>query len=245
MNARHRPSPRAAALALLVAGAGVALAGCDTDHVAGVAEPMIYNQRHPIVLSEASTRLDLPVGAGRTGLTDRQKEDIRDFAQDWRRNGRGPVGLMVPAGGVSGSAAAFATPAIRNTLAAAGVPSTAILTRRYDAGGAEGVAPVKLGFVKLKASVTHPCGFWPGDLAYGGDIKAEAPNGDYWNYGCATQANLAAQVADPEDLARPRAQSPAYAARREQVTEKYRAGEDSATSYSQQQSKISSAGGGN
>lgn len=244
MNPRHRPSRATAALAVLVAGAGLALGGCHADRIVADDYPTTYDQRHPIVLSESSARLDLPVGAGRSGLTERQREDIRAFASDWRRNGRGPVGLMVPVGGVSGSAADYAAPAIRNTLAAAGVPSTAILTRRYRADAEGGVAPVKLGFVTLKASVPHPCGLWPDDLGHGGgDVRGETQNSDYWNFGCATQQNLAAQVADPEDLARPRAQTPAYAARRETVMEKYRAGDDTTTSYRQTQSTVSSVGG--
>ena len=49
--------------------------------------------------------------------------------------------------------------------------------------------------------------------------------------GCATQHNLAASVANPEDLVQPRAEQPSYAARRRTVMEKYRAGQDPSTTY--------------
>ncbi|MBB3973287.1 CpaD family pilus assembly protein [Hansschlegelia beijingensis] len=241
---RHSPF-RAALAAGAVAASALTLAGCHGDRIVADSYPQTYAQRHPIVLAEGAARLDLPVGGGRRGLTDRQRDDIRAFAADWRKNGRGPVGMLVPAGGASAGAADYALPAIRTTLAAAGVPATSIVSQRYPADGA-GVAPVKLGFVKLKAKVPHPCGLWPEDLGYGGgDLYGETQNREYWNFGCAAQQNLAAQVADPEDLARPRTETPVYAARRQTVMEKYRAGTDTTTDYRQSDVQVSTIGGGN
>ncbi|GLK79562.1 CpaD family pilus assembly protein [Methylopila turkensis] len=227
---------------LLAAASTVALAGCHADRIVADDYPQHYDQRHPIVLTEGAARLDLPVGAGRDGLTARQKEDVRAFASDWRRNGRGPLAIMVPRGGASDAASAYSASALRATLASAGVPSTAVLTQRYAASGPDHLAPIKLGYVKLKAEVPHPCGLWPDDLGHGGDAYGATQNRDYWNYGCATQQNLAAQVADPEDLARPRAESPVYAARRQTVIEKHRAGADTTTDYKQDEAKLSDVG---
>lgn len=237
----HRPLRSRAGLAVLVAGAGFALGGCHADRVVNEPYPTSYQQRHPIVLSEGSERLDLPVGAGSKGLTDRQREDIRAFAAGWRKNGRGPIGMMVPAGG----SADYAAPAIRTTLAAAGVPATQIVSQRVAANGPEDLSLVKLGYVKLKAGVPHPCGLWPDDLGNGADLYGAGQNREYWNFGCATQQNLAAQVADPEDLARPRAESPVYAARRGAVIEKHRQGEDSSTNYRNEAVTVSNVGGSN
>ena len=52
-----------------------------------------------------------------------------------------------------------------------------------------------------------------------------------WNHGCATQKNLAAMVANPEDLIQPRPETPPLAARRATAMDKYRKGEDPATVY--------------
>lgn len=235
---KHRLSRRAG-LAVALVLAGGALAGCNEHRIVADSYPTTYAQRHPIVLAEGPTRLDLPVGAGRHGLTERQREDIRAFAADWRRNGRGPVGMLVPAGG----AGDYAAPAIRSALAGAGVPSTAVIARRYP-GGQDGVALVKLGYVKLKAGVPHQCGLWPQDLGYGADAYGATENRDYWNFGCATQQNLAAQVADPEDLARPRTETPVYATRRQVVVEKHREGGDTTTQYKQEEAVVSDVGGG-
>lgn len=239
------PSPLHARLAAaLLATSALALAGCHADRIVGGDYPQTYEQRHPIVLSEGPARLDLPVGAGRSGLTGRQKDDIRAFAADWRMNGRGPVGVLVPHDGASDAAASYSVAAVRATLTSAGVPSTAILTRRYVAEAPDHLAPIKLGYVKLKAEIPHRCGLWPDDAGHGGgDYFGETQNRDYWNFGCATQANLAAQVADPEDLARPRAETPIYAARRQTVVERYREGANTASASSQSEARSSNVGG--
>lgn len=59
----------------------------------------------------------------------------------------------------------------------------------------------------------------------------DAQNYSTRNFGCASQHNLAATVANPEDLVQPRAEQPGYAARRKTVLEKYRQGQDPSTNY--------------
>jgi pilus assembly protein CpaD len=243
MKASHTSPLRARLAVALAATATLTLAGCHADRIVDDQYPQTYEQRHPIVLAEGAARLDLPAGAGRDGLTARQKDDVRAFAADWRRNGRGPVGVMVPSGGASDGSASYAVHAVRATLASAGVPATSILTQRYRAEAPGHLAPIKIGFVKLKAEVPHPCGLWPDDLGHGGDLRGATQNRDYWNFGCATQQNLAAQVADPEDLARPRAETPIYAARRQTIVQKHRLGEDTTSEYKQEDAAVSDVGG--
>lgn len=232
-----RPFPVRASLLALAAAGGLALGGCNANRIVNDPYPTTFKERHPIVLSEGSERLDLPVGAGPRGLTERQRQDIRAFVADWRRQGRGPIGMMVPAGDD------YAAPAIRTTLASAGVPAGQIVARRYKADPAD-TSIVKLGYVKLKAGVPHKCGYWPEDLGYGGgDFYGATENRDFWSFGCSTQANLAAQVADPEDFARPRAQTPSYGARRTDAVDKYRKAEDPTTKYDQEDAVVSDVGG--
>jgi len=59
---------------------------------------------------------------------------------------------------------------------------------------------VRLSFLGLKAHVADQCGQWPRDLAIGSGAVADWSNKPYWNFGCAYQTALAAQVADPRDL---------------------------------------------
>jgi len=63
------------------------------------------------------------------------------------------------------------------------------------------------------------CGDWPKDLS---DVSDNEP---YDNFGCAQQNNVAAMVANPQDLVRPRTQTPPDAMRRIKSLDNYRAGE--------------------
>ena len=51
------------------------------------------------------------------------------------------------------------------------------------------------------------CGQWPNDLASGSSLNGWE-NKEYWNFGCASQQMVAAQVADPRDLMGPAAETP-------------------------------------
>jgi pilus assembly protein CpaD len=78
---------------------------------------------------------------------------------------------------------------------------------------------VRIAYARLKAMVTHRCGVWP-DAVGGGNFE----NRDDWELGCATQSNLAAMVANPEDLVTPAGEDPADGTRRTTIITKYRAG---------------------
>lgn len=57
------------------------------------------------------------------------------------------------------------------------------------------------------------------------NLAATASNTPYKNFGCATSANIAAQIADPRDLDTPAPPTSADATRRTVVLEKYRKGD--------------------
>jgi pilus assembly protein CpaD len=114
-----------------------------------------------------------------------------------------------------------------------GISGRAVSTQRYAADGPEHLAPVRLEFPVLEAKVPHECGQWPDDSGFS-DPGASNRNQSQWNYGCAYQQNLAAQVEDPEDFIRPRSESPPSATRRSTVLEKYGKGEATPTSYPQE-----------
>jgi len=56
------------------------------------------------------------------------------------------------------------------------------------------------------------------------------------NFGCAVQHNIAAQVADPRDLAQSRGLGPSDTTRRMQLLSKYEQGQSTATVKSKDQS---------
>jgi len=93
--------------------------------------------------------------------------------------------------------------------------------------------------VTKSGAYAKDCGNWPKDLT------ETARNEQYENFGCAQQNNLAAMVANPKDLERPRKQSPADATRRSNVIDKYREGEATAAAEeAKQKVQISDVGGG-
>jgi pilus assembly protein CpaD len=71
------------------------------------------------------------------------------------------------------------------------------------------------------------CGDWPEDLS------KTAQNDAYANFGCSQQNNIAAMVANPQDLVRPRATAPSDPMRRIKVFENYRNGEAVASAEEQ------------
>ncbi len=61
------------------------------------------------------------------------------------------------------------------------------------------------------------CGHWD-------DLTATGANDSYANFGCAVNANMAAQIARPSDIAHPRAEDAPDSERRLIVLDKYRQG---------------------
>ena len=226
MRARHILIRTVAVAALLAA------AGCASKDPYTGSLPDDYTVRHPIHVTRGAATFDLLPGGGPAGLTDRQVADIQEFGRDWQKRGRGLLVINVPTGGdpVADRQSAHASKEIRRVLAAMGVPGRSIRTERYPAGGPDHLAPVRLEFPVLEAKVPHECGQWPDDMGYS-DPGSSNRNSDFYNFGCAYQQNLAAQVEDPEDFIRPRAETPASATRRADVLDKFGRGRPTVTSY--------------
>ena len=123
----------------------------------------------------------------------------------------------------------------RALLSEVGLSQSAVGYAAYRASSANTDAPLVLTYRRFVATAS-PCGNWSKDYAVN-------PNNELSpNFGCATQNNLAALVADPADLIGPRDWDPAYAPRRDQVIENYRVGEiteaDSSENASGQVSEV-------
>ena len=97
-----------------------------------------------------------------------------------------------------------------------GLPANKVVVENYSAVDPEEAAPIRLSYFAIAAS-TSACGQWPEDL-----VVNTFENKNYYNFGCATQNNLAAQIADPNDLLGPRRMTPADATQRGKALERYR-----------------------
>ena len=103
--------------------------------------------------------------------------------------------------------------------------------------------PVACAKAFATAATAGPCGVWPDDLGPNIANPDYNENKQYYNFGCATQRNLAVMVANPSDLVQPRAETPAYTMRRTEGFDQYRKGEPTTTVYPDaDKAKLSDAG---
>jgi pilus assembly protein CpaD len=218
---------RAASLRAAAILAAATLAACNTYRPVVDTYPEDARVRHPISIREGQRTLEVFVGVNRGGLTPAQQADVLAFAHAWRREASGGILIDIPRGTPNERASVDAVQEVRSILAAAGVSPDAVATRRYRPVAAIKLATVRLVYPKMIAEA-GPCGMWPKDL--GPSIEGNgATNHSYWNFGCSQQRNLAALVDSPADLVQPRGETPAYAARRAVVLDKYRKGEATST----------------
>jgi pilus assembly protein CpaD len=216
--------------ALLLGFASIAVAGCQTDRIVTGTVPSDYRDRHPIQVNEGARSVQMFVGSGRIGLTPEQRALAGGFASQWRRYGSGPMTIELPAGVANEVASGRTVRELRSLLVSSGVHPRAIQIQAYQTNTPSNVAPIRLIFSAISATVASRCHAGQENLGTNPDFEG-AQNYPMRNFGCATQHNLAVSVANPEDLVQPRAEQPPYAARRKTVLEKYRAGTDPSTTY--------------
>ena len=211
----------AAMLGLLASAAGCGSLGRDPIQVGSV--PQDYRTSHPIVLSEREKALDVPIASGQRDINIPLRSNIRAFAAAFSETGSGLLYLTLPSGSPNAPAVSYVTPQIMRALADGGVPANRVVTRHYDAKDHGSSAPIRLSYQAVAASVA-PCGNWPEDLGQ------TVENRNYHDYGCSSQANLAAVVANPVDLLGPRQSSQIDAAQRAAVIQDYQSGPRGAAS---------------
>jgi pilus assembly protein CpaD len=221
----------AASLAVIA----LVLAGCyrepPVDTTASISND--YRDRHPIRLADKERTLQILIGSGRAGLTATQRAQVAAMGSDWRREGSGYIVVETPARAVNSRAARDTVQEVRSLLKFAGVSAGAVKLRTYDQPYRDELGAIRVSYKRIVAEA-GPCGQWPDNMGPGvvGSERyplLESENRPYYNFGCATQRNLASSVANPEDLVQPRAETPAYAARRQTVIDKYAKGQDTAT----------------
>jgi len=224
-----RPALRRLPLLGVLAGLA-ALQGCANlqDGTVG-AIPDDYRTRHPIVVREATRDLDLFVSSADTRLTLADQTRVEEFANRFRASRAAVIRVQLPQGSLNGAAARLVADNVVRSLGRLGVARSRVIVSPYDPGPMADTPPVRLSFNAVVAEV-EPCGRWPEDL---GDT---AQNRNYHNFGCASQSNLAAQIADPRDLLGPRGMSEIDAERRTNVIGRYRAGQTTASDRSRTES---------
>ena len=88
------------------------------------------------------------------------------------------------------------------------------------------------------ASLICGCGEWPAQAT------SDYGNGDYWNFGCATLANMAAMVDNPADFVAPAQIGAPDATRRAGVLQSYRKGEKTKSQFDLPSPSVGQVSGG-
>lgn len=218
LKARSPFSRPAALRSVLLAGIAMTLAACaNVHHIEVGAVPDDYRTNHPIIVGEQERTIDIPVGSGDQRMTLGARGAIRGYANRYRDTASGAITILTPHGSVNSNAASIVANDIRLELVAQGIPGGNIIVTAYQANATGDAAPIRLSYYAIAAS-TGECGRWPEDILANGN-----ENKHYANFGCASQSNLAAQIADPMDLIAPRGSSPIDAERRGNAIGDYQA----------------------
>lgn len=226
----------------LLAGLVAPLCGCGTtDRILPPSiTPDDYHARHPIVIAQAKTSIDVFPSMGQGRLDRHTAKQILAFAQQYRETGHGPILVLLPRGARDGNYRALVG-SVRAALAAGGAHS-GVEVSTYPVADPHLASPIRLSFVGVKAKVADQCGQWPSDLGPGSNVDGWE-NKTYWNFGCATQQMIAAQTSDPRDLVEPRGEEPADTLSRSRGIESIRKGTDPATTWQVKNSSIGPVGG--
>ena len=193
------------------------------DHFSGLVSSELED-RHPIEVTNKSRSMKVPVSRSMNGLSYRQQNRVAGFVRDFRASDQGRLYVSAPSGSSDEVAVFNAVNSIRNIANANGVSPSSIAVRSSYSGGRS----ITLSYKRYVAQGPE-CGFWVENLA------RDPENVPHSEFGCATQRNLAAALADPRDLIEPRGTTPRSSERRSVTWDKYVKGESTIAQKSQQE----------
>jgi len=195
------------------------MSGCanyDRDHITVGSVPDDYRTRHPIIVSENDQSTDIVIPRHTTNLPLRGRDLVRQMGFRFRNSGASSIAILIPAGSPNENAARHAANDAVKELQEVGIKTSQIVIKHYDAASHGTSATLRVVYTDLTASVASQCGEW------NEDVMDTVENRNYQNFGCATQNNLAAMIANPADLLGPRGMSEIDSTKRTAVIEEWR-----------------------
>ncbi len=171
------------------------------------------NERYPIAVHEGEVALDLAVYRGSQGLNASQRSQLLAFLRDYKGQGLDSLLIRAPSGGPNETAVMHAYDQVRATMRATGIPSGNVRIEPYYSNG-DPNAPLRISYLQYVADPPD-CPDWSEN------IGRDPQNMPWPNMGCAGQHNLAVSLANPEDLVRPRGETPRSSERRDTVWGNY------------------------
>lgn len=195
------------ALAVLAA----ALPAC-APTIAEGPPPLNALSRFPLQVEPGMDQIALAVHED--GVSPNQRSALAALADRFALSGAPVIRVEAPAG--NDPVATQAAWNVRDALSSLGVPSERVLVMAYDAPDTR--APVLAGFETVRARV-------PDCSGTGSAGRAAFSNQPSPGLGCALNANMAAQIANPRDIVGPAPLGPAEGGRRSTAFDNYRAGQ--------------------
>ena len=213
-----RPGARRLVVCSVLATAiAAALSGCGKLNRDKVVTGAVYDRveiNHPIRLGAKTTKLAFPVLAGATALTHDQRTVVEGFATGWDARSGGGFQILIPKGMPNSFAAEAVAGDMVQALTAIGVPPAMMAAYDYTPS-----SPHEAKIVLLKTgfgAIPPVCG------DYSENMIDNSENRHYRDFGCSTQANIAAMLDNPADLLGPRRTSPPDIEARSNAIDDYR-----------------------
>lgn len=179
--------------------------------------------RDQIKVDGRTDEIQLAVHAA--GVSANQDQALSALVSRWLSAQAREIVISAPLGGANAPTAGGMAVQVRERLMFYGAAPAYVRVVGYDATGQD-AAPMRVGF-EIFTAEGPTCGAWE-------NLTATRKNEAYGNFGCAVAANLAAQIANPEDLIRPRDSTPIDAGRRDTVLGKYRKGQITSSAKDEQ-----------
>ncbi len=205
---RWRPGASVAVLAASLVSS--ACRPIDDETARFLSEP---TERHAIGFAKRTTHLHVEAGPDRLGMSANQRADVASFVQTYREQGVGPLRVSLPMSARGRLVAGEAAREVRAVADELGIAQERIVTSRHRPGGAEPAAVI-VSFTRPVA-MAPVCGDWSEDI--GRDLERIR----YPQFGCATQRNIALNVANARDLVQPQEETPSSSERRFVAWTKY------------------------
>ena len=201
----------------LVSFSALASVSCSTVFN-GPEDSLTVAETHPIAVDSQIVTITVELDPSTNEISSLDQARLRAFANAYLTNGHGPLTLTAPSGTGADLDGHETVADIRKTLFDAGVAWSSMGGATYRTGPEGSANQVIVSYTHYVATASK-CGIWSGVT------KRNYKNLRAPNFGCATQNNLAALVADPHDLISPADSSFRDANSTTRAIDLYRSGE--------------------